>query len=85
MVAECKTVDFLTKIYKADGDMALIARSALGIIHTMRDSDLNPEALSYLQELIDYIYQESGEPLLDHLRDGADCDICSALADKSIP
>ncbi len=85
-MGECKTVEFLKKIVEADGDMAMVARSALGIVSTLRDSDgLNPIAIVYLQELVEHIYQESSEPLLSHLREGADCDICAALAARIDP
>jgi hypothetical protein len=44
----------------SNGDLAVIARSAIGIIETLRDSEIIPVGIVYLHELVDYIYQEAG-------------------------
>jgi hypothetical protein len=82
MTGDCKTIEFLKAIHAADDDLAMVARSAIGIVNDMRLSEINPVAVAYLHELIDHIYQETGEPMLSHLHDGADCDICAALVTR---
>ncbi len=83
-MAECKTVEFLKKIDSTNGDLAVIARSAIGIIEALRESEINPVGIVYLHELVEHLYQEAGEHLPSHLRDGGDCDICAALAARIV-
>lgn len=77
---DCKTVLFLQQVAAGGGNLAGIARSALGLIEDIQNTHLDALYLVYLQEIIEHIYQENGLPLLDHLRDGADCELCAALA-----
>ncbi len=83
-MAECKTIEFLKKVGSTNGDISVIARSAIGIIETLRESEINPVGIVYLHELVEYIYQEAGEHLPQHLQDGGDCDICAALAARIV-
>lgn len=76
---DCKTVEFLRSVHAIDGDLALVARSALGLVERMHASEINPVAVMYLRELVEHIYVETGRPLLAHLQAGTDCDVCAAL------
>ena len=80
-MSECKTINFLRGFDEADGDLALVARSAIGIVRSVRKDDIDPLAIAYLRELIDHICNVSGEPLFALSIDRSDCcGICPTLA-----
>lgn len=79
-MSECKTLEFLKNIHEADESCCLIARSAIGIIDTIRNSEkIDPTAVAYLHELIEYLYSIGDADRLSHLQDSPDCEICAAL------
>ncbi len=73
---------FLEQIAATGGHLDSVARSALGMVEDIRLSNYDPMYLSYLHELVEHIYQSNGLPLLDHLREGADCELCAALVSR---
>lgn len=89
MSSKCNTIRRLRNLAAApsgsDPTLAGAAAAALNIINDVFDSAMTNRDISYLHDLVDAIYREGREEILDHLvHDAPDCSICAALSLRHI-
>lgn len=85
MPCNCNTIrrlkDLATAPSGSDPTLAGVAAAALGIINDVSGSAMTRQDIGYLHDLVDAIYRERKEEILDHLlHDAPDCRICAALS-----
>lgn len=79
---ECKTIQVLKRLKGENSLHGNLAATCLRLIEDIRESGHSDYALKNLHEFLDIVYADSALPMLDHLLEGTDCDICKAIASR---
>ncbi len=81
-VCDCRTAQVLRHHVETKSEHERLASTCLMIIEDIQESGLSDFSIRHLHEFLDTVYKKTPSQLFDHLLDGADCDICRAIASR---